>query len=324
MPTYTVLVTDYAWPTLDTEREILQTINADLLVAETGDEAELLRLAPQADAILTNWQQVTAVVLQAAPRCRVVSRYGVGVDNIAVDEATQRGIVVTNVPDYCMEETSDHALALLLACARRLWPLIKATKSGDWDLQSDQPYFRLRGRTLGLVGYGRIAQALVPKAQAFGLRVVAYTPRLTAVQVAPGVEVTNDLHHLLRQADFVSLHAPATAETQHLINAEALRQMKPTAYLINTARGALVDEAALYTAVSENWIQGAALDVLQTEAPHTHNPLLALDNVIVTPHAAFYSREAIAELTRKAAQNVVAVLQNKRPRYVVNAAVFEL
>lgn len=318
MSTYIILVTDYAWPNLDTERQILREIDAELLVAETGDEAELLTLAPQADGILTNWQQVTAVVLQAATRCRVVSRYGVGVDNIDVAAATARGIVVTNVPDYCMEETSDHALALLLACARRLWPLLNVTKQGGWDLQSEQPYFRLRGRTLGLIGYGRIAQALVSKAQALGLRVLAYTPRLTAVDVAPDVDVTNDLHDLLRQSDYVSLHAPATAVTKHLINADALRQMKPTAYLINTARGALVDEAALYTAVSEGWILGAALDVLQNEAPNTNNPLLTLDNVLITPHTAFYSREAITELTTKAAQNIVATLQGQPTPYVVN------
>ena len=318
MSTYTILVTDYAWPNLDTERQILRGIDAELLVAETGEEAELLTLAPQADGILTNWQQVTAVVLQAATQCRVVSRYGVGVDNIDVAAATACGIAVTNVPDYCMEETSDHALALLLACARRLWPLLNLTKQGGWDLQSEQPYFRLRGRTLGLVGYGRIAQALVPKAQALGLRVLAYTPRLTAVDVAPGVDVTNDLHDLLRRSDYVSLHAPTTAVTKHLINAEALRQMKPTAYLINTARGALVDETALYTAVSEGWILGAALDVLQNEAPDTNNPLLTLDNVLITPHAAFYSREAITELTTKAAQNIVAILQGQPTPYIVN------
>jgi D-3-phosphoglycerate dehydrogenase / 2-oxoglutarate reductase len=315
----TVLVTDYAWPSLDIEREILAAVDAELLVAETGDESELVELAPPAAAILTNWKQVPAGALDAAPDCLLVSRYGVGVDNIPVEHATSLGILVTNVPDFCVEEVSDHALALLLACARRVVPFARATREGTWDLLGRAPGLpRLRGQTLGLVGYGNIARTLVPKARGLGLRVLAYTPRLEPGSIDAGVEATDDLGGLLADSDYVSIHAPATSETHGLIGEAELTQMKPTAYLINTSRGALVDEDALLRALTEGRLAGAALDVLAHEPPAPDHPLLALDNVIVTPHAGFYSDAAIAELQTKAARNVATVLRGELPETIVN------
>jgi D-3-phosphoglycerate dehydrogenase len=323
MRRFTVLVTDHAWPSLDIEREILAGVDAELLVAETGEEEELVALAPRADAILTNWKRVPAAALDAAPDCLVVSRYGVGLDNIPVDRATELGILVTNVPDFCLEEVSDHAMALLLACARRVVTFASSTRSGDWNLELGRGLPRLRGQTLGLVGLGHIARALVPKARGFGLDVVAYTPRLTADAAPTGVRVAGSLEELLASADYVSLHAPSTPETRGLIGEAELRAMKPTAYLVNTSRGALVDEDALARAVEEGWIAGAALDVMAQEPPDPANPLLRLDGVIVTPHAAFYSETAIAELETKAARNVAEVLAGRVPETVVNPAVLE-
>src|SRR5262245_6206751 len=185
---YKVLIADYAWPSLDIERGVLAAVGAEPLVADSGDEAELVALARAADAILTNWKRVTPAVLDAAPRCRIVSRYGVGLDNIAVEHATGLGILVTNVPDFCLEEeVSDHAMALLLACARRIAQFGRATRGGVWDVKAGRPLPRLRGQTLGLIGYGNIARALVPKALGFGLRVLAYTPRLTPGSLARSV-----------------------------------------------------------------------------------------------------------------------------------------
>jgi D-3-phosphoglycerate dehydrogenase / 2-oxoglutarate reductase len=317
----TVLVTDYAWPTLDIERAILGAAGAELLVAETGDEDELIRLAPRADAILTCWRRVTGAVLDDAPRCRIVGRYGIGLDNIAVDRATALGILVTNVPDFCQEEVADHALTLILACARKLVPYARATRAGIWDLAAGRPLRRLRGQTLGLIGWGSIARTLAAKAHGVGFDILAYTPRLTPGPLEPFGTATNDLDTLLRVADFVSIHAPATPETRGLIDARALRQMKPTAYLINTARGALVEEAALHQALSEGWIAGAALDVLAQEPPDPADPLLALDNAIITPHTAFYSEESTAELQAKAAARVAAVLRGETPPDIVNPTV---
>ena len=323
MSKFKVLVTDYAWPSLEIERRVLGAVGAELVVAETGEEAELRQLAPQADAILTCWKQVPPGVLDAAPRCLIVSRYGIGLDNIPVAHATQLGILVTNVPDFCLEEVSDHAMALLLACARRVASFARATRQGVWNLPAGRPIPRLRGQTLGLIGYGNIARALIPKALGFGLKIIAYTPRLRPDALAPFGAATNDLDFLLSQADYVSIHVPLTGETRGLIDARALRSMKPTAYLINTSRGAVIDEPALYQALTEGWIAGAALDVLTREPPEPMHPLLTLDNVIATPHAAFYSETAIAELAEKAVLHVAQALRGERPPNVVNPAVIE-
>lgn len=319
----TVLVTDYAWPSLEIEREILGAVDADLLVAETGSEEELVALAPRADAILTNWQRVPAAALDAAPRCLVVARFGVGVDNIPVERATELGILVANVPDFCLEEVSDHAMALVLACARRIVPFARATRAGAWGLDLARGLPRLRGQTLGLVGLGGIARRLVPKALGFGLQLVAYTPRLTPDRLPDGVRAAGSLEELLAVSDYVSLHAPATPETRGLIGEAELRRMKPSAYLVNTSRGALVDEVALRRAVEEGWIAGAALDVLSAEPPPSGHPLLGLDGVLVTPHAAFYSEAAIEELSAKAARNVAEVLCGRVPGTVVNPEVLD-
>lgn len=315
-----VLVTDCAWPSLDIEREILGEAGAELVVAERGDEDELVALAADADAILTNWKRVPTAALDAAPRCLVVSRYGVGLDNIPVDHATGLGILVTNVPDFCLEEVSDHAMALILACARRVVTFSRATHAGIWDLSAGRGLPRVREQTLGLIGFGNTARALLPKARGFGMRVLAYTPRV-APSVQEDVELTNDLDRVLSESDYVSLHAPATPQTTGLVGERELRLMKPTAYLINTSRGALVDEDALLDALTAGRIAGAALDVLRQEPPPADHPLLALDNAIVTPHAAFYSETAIAELQTKAARNVAQVLTGALPATVVNPEV---
>lgn len=224
-----VLVTDHAWTSLDIERELLAEVGAELVVAATGDDDELIGLAPEADAILTNWKRLTVAGLEAAQGCLVVSRYGVGVDNIPVEQATELGILVVNVPDFCLEEVSDHAMALILACARRVVAFARSTREGRWDLVGlGRGLPRLREQTLGLVGYGSIARALVPKARGFGMHVIAYTPRLGTGSPEDGVECTNDLAHLLAKSDYVSLHVPATPETSSLIGEEQLRLMKPT------------------------------------------------------------------------------------------------
>jgi D-3-phosphoglycerate dehydrogenase / 2-oxoglutarate reductase len=316
----TVLVTDYAWPSLEIERKLLGEVGADLLVAQSGEEAELVSLAPSVDAILTNWKKVPETALEAAPKCLVVSRYGIGVDNIPVEHATALGILVTNVPDFCLEEVSDHTMALLLTCARRLTRFDRSTHAGKWDLSPARGLPRLRGQILGLVGFGNIARAVVPKALGFGLRVLAYTPRLQP-GFQDGVELTDELERVLSEADYVSLHAPATPATKDLIGERELRAMKPTAYLINTSRGALVNEQALVRALREGWIAGAAVDVLRQEPPRPDHPLLACDNAVVTPHAAFYSEASIAEVQTKAANNVAEVLLGQLPTHIVNPAV---
>jgi D-3-phosphoglycerate dehydrogenase len=323
-----VLVTDYAWPSLDVEREVLARVGAELVVAQTGEEPELIELASDVDAILTNWKRVPEAAVRAAPRCVVIGRYGVGVDNIPVELATELGIVVANVPDFCVNEVADHAMALLLACARRLVTFTSETGAGVWSLEHAPGLPRLAEQTLGIVGFGRIAQALVPRARGFGLRVLVYTPRLAAAGTVPGevgaqVEVAASLDELLAAADYVSLHVPATAQSAGLIGEHELGQMKPTAYLINTSRGALIDEDALTRALAGRSIAGAALDVLSREPPPDNLPLLGAPNLILTPHAAFYSDASIHEVQTRAAGNVAAVLSGEVPEHVVNPDVLE-
>ncbi|HTU85716.1 MAG TPA: C-terminal binding protein [Solirubrobacteraceae bacterium] len=320
------LVTDFAWPSLDIEREILSRVGAELVVAQTGEPDELIALASDVDAILTNWKRVPEAAVRASSGCVVIARYGVGVDNIPVQLATELGIVVANVPDFCVNEVADHALGLLLACARRLVPFTSQTRSGLWSLEHAPGLPRLAEQTLGVVGFGRIAQALVPRARGFGLRVLVYTPRLAAGGEVPGslaaeVEVAPSLDDLLAAADYVSLNVPATQETTGLIGEHELGQMKPSAYLINTSRGALIDEDALARALRERRIAGAALDVLSREPPPSDLPMLAAPNLIITPHAAFYSDASIREVQTRAATNVATVLAGDVPEHVVNPEV---
>lgn len=316
----TVLVTDVAWPTTDVERELLAAAGAELVLSPSGDPAELARLAAGADAILTCFAKVTAEVLEAAPRCRTVARYGVGVDNIDVARATELGMVVSNVPVYCTDEVADSALLGILALARRLLPLNRDVAAGGWGHDVAGTGSRLRGKVLGLVGLGAIGTALASRARALGMDVVALS---RSGATAPGVRTVAGLDELLGQADVVSLHVPLTDRTHHLIGAEQLAAMKPTAWLVNTARGGLVDTDALVDALDAGRIAGAALDVTDPEPLPPGHPLRTRDDVVLTPHTAFSSDGSLAELARKAATNVVDVLQGRVPATVVNPDVLD-
>jgi D-3-phosphoglycerate dehydrogenase len=316
----TVLVTDYAFPDLAVEQRVLGEAGAGLLVATTGDEDELVALAPRADAILTNWKPVTAPVLDAAVRCATVARYGVGLDNIDVAHATLLGIPVTNVPDFCTDEVADHTLLLLLALARRFVPMTDELRRGGWDNQSGGMPLRLRGTTLGLVGLGAIARAVAVRARTLGMDVIAYR---RSEGGPDGIRVTTSLPELLASADVVSLHVPLDASTRGIIGAAELTAMKDTAYLINTSRGALVDTAALVRALDVGVIAGAALDVTDPEPLPAGHPLRTHPAAIVTPHSAFYSDGSVAELAEKAARNVAQILRGQIPATIVNPEVLD-
>ncbi|HEX2923206.1 MAG TPA: C-terminal binding protein [Chloroflexota bacterium] len=316
-----VLVTDYVWPNLDREREILARVGAETIVSPSGAEADLLKLAPECDAILNCFAKVTPAVLRAAKQCLHVARYGIGVDSIAVDVATELGIIVTNVPDFCTDEVAEHTLGLMLACARKIPAYDRSVKSGKWDNLSGRPIHKVKGSTLGIIGYGKIARALVRKSSGLEMHYLAYDPVLSAkARDIPGVEFVN-LDTLLRLSDFVSIHCPLTHETRGMIGREELRKMKPTAYLINCARGPIVEQHALADALREGWIAGAGLDVLPQEPPSPGNRLLTAERAILTPHAAFYSEESLMELQTEAAEEVARVLRGERPLNVVNPGV---
>ncbi len=320
---FKVFVTDFVWPSLEVELAVLKPIGAYLEWRPEYTTADLLESVASADAILTCWHQVPEAALHTATRCRVVGRYGIGLDNIPVELATQLGILVTNVPQFCQDELSDQVMAFILAHARQIPVLNARVRAGVWDRNTDPPMHRLRGQTLGLVGFGSTARALVPKAAAFGLRILAYTPRLRQQDLLPGVARASSLPELLEQADYVSLHAPLTRETFQLIDATALRCMKNSAVLINTARGDLVDEKALAQALEHQTIAGAGLDVLVNEPPSRPLPWQDHPNVMMTPHSAFLSAEALQELAYKGADNVAQVLLGRRPENLVNPEVLD-
>jgi len=315
-----VLITDYAWPDLDIEREILATADVELVVAEETDEATLVEAAAGVDAIMTNWAKTTQRVIAAAPSCRIVARLGIGLDNIDVDYCTARGIVVTNVPDYCLIEVAEHTIALLLGLGRKIGFYHHQTKSGQYELQAGPTLRRIEGQVLGIVGFGNIGRLVAAKAQALGLRVVTAT---RSDRPLPEGVVRLELPELLAQSDYVSLHLPLVPETRHLIGASELAAMKPTAYLINTARGGLIDHVALAAAMDGGGIAGAALDVQESEPPDCSSPPFDDPRVIVTPHAAFVSIESLENLRSRAARQVVDCLAGKVPEHVVNPSVWD-
>jgi len=319
-----VLVTDYTWDNTEAEAEVLAEADAELIIARSGDPAELASLVVEADAILTCFKQVPAEVLRTGRRLQVVGRYGIGVDNIDVAEATRLGVLVTNVPAYCLDEVAEHALALLFGLARNVPAYNAGVREGRWDLKAGRRLYRVAGQTLGVVGFGKIGQTLAAKASGIGVRILAYDPFADAATIrARGAEPT-ELDGLLRTSDLVSLHVPLTDSTKHLIDEQRLRSMKPTAFLVNTSRGAIIDQDALLRALSEGWIAGAGLDVFETERLPRDHPLLAQPNLIATPHVAFYSEESVLELERKAARNVADVLLGRLPQSIVNPQVLEL
>ena len=315
-----VAVTDHVFPDLEQERKLLAQAGHELRFGSNASSVQEVREAVAgADAVLNCYAPMPAEVIRGLDRCVVIARYGIGLDTIDLDEATAKGIVVTNVPDYCIDEVSDHALALLMSLARGVTNLDRHVRSGSWSPSDARPIHRLRGRTLGLVGFGRIARALAAKASPLGFRVIATDPFVPDGAVRDADAEPVSLDELLAAADVVSIHAPLTTDSLHLIGATELAMMKPGAILINTSRGPLVDLDALRRALAEERLGGAGLDVLEEEPPAADDPLLHRDDVIVTPHAAFYSEESLEELQRKAVEQVIDALAGRTPPYAVNA-----
>lgn len=315
-----IAVTDSPFPSLDPAKAALARLDPELRMAKSPSAEDILAVARDADAILVTYARLPGELLRQLTRCKAIGRFGLGVDNIDLPAAAALGITVTYVPDYCMHEVSDHAMALLLALARKI-PLSNAlVQAGRWDMPAVVPIHRLAGRVLGLVGYGNIPRALAPKAQAFGLRVVAHDPYVSPEALAAAGVEGMSFEGLLAISDFVSIHAPLTPATRGLFDADTLRRMKKGALLINTARGPLLDEDALVAALDEGHLGGAALDVVAVEPLPRDSRLIGRDNVILTPHTAFYSVEALAELQSKCAADVARVLSGEKPVYPVRAA----
>ncbi len=322
MPNKIVAVTDSVFPNLNAAAEVVAKVGGELRLANAPTPEGILDVARDADAILCTYAKVTTAVVEQLTRCRIISRFGIGVDNVDIAMATSKGIVVTKVPDYCIDEVSDHAMALLLSIVRKIPFSNSEVQDGRWAMPSVVPIHRLRGTVLGLVGFGRIPQLVAPKAQAFGIKVIAFDPFVPQEVFAKAGVTSTTFDELVNTADYISLHCPLTPETNHLFNAEVFAKMKPGAYLVNTGRGPLIDEAALAQALDKGQLAGAALDVVEKEPP-VGSPVLGRKNVILTPHTAFYSDESLLELQVKAAEEVVRVLSGQAPKNPVNPEVLK-
>ncbi|MFI6925291.1 C-terminal binding protein [Nonomuraea spiralis] len=320
----TIMIADSDFGDVDIERAIIEGAGFDLRAEQCKSEEEVIEKGRDADGVLTQYAEVGTRAIEAFTRCRVIARYGTGVDIVDVDAATQRGIQVTNAPnEWCADEVADHAVALWLATARKICEYDRATRRGLWQWQTGQPIWRLRGRVFGLLSFGAIAQLIAERARAFGVQVWAHDPYLDDAAIREHQVRPVSFDELVEGADYLVIQAPLTPATHHTFDRATLRRMKPTAVLVNTARGPIVEDAALHQALAEGWIAGAALDDLEEEPAkqrgwQPRNPLFTLPNVIVTPHAAYYSEQAVATVRRFAAEEAVRVLTGQGARSPVN------
>jgi D-3-phosphoglycerate dehydrogenase len=313
-----VLVTDHVFGGLEIEKETLEPLDAEVVLSNSSGEGELVEQARNADAILVCFAQLTAPVIEAAAAngCRVISRYGIGIDNIDVAVATELGMQVTNVPDYCLDEVADHTMALMLSSAREVVTGANVVRDGGWSIPHGTVH-RIRGRRLALLGVGRIGRRVVERALPFGLDVVGYDPFLN--EEIPGLTQVDSPAEAVREADFVSLHAALTDDTYHIVGAELIEAMEKAPTVVNTSRGPLVDADAALAGLESGKLGGLALDVTEPEPLPDGHPLGIHPRAIITPHMAFYSVEAEAELQSRAADEVARAFRGEPPRSPVNA-----
>ncbi len=320
MSKFRVLYTDHPWSKLDIEQEILSQIDCEIIEPTDESEESLCDACQNCDAIATCWANVTENVIQNAPDCKGIIRLGIGLDNIDVDYATEKKILVTNIPDYCLEEVADHALAMILGFVRNIHFFHLRTKSGEYSLKEASTMHRLDCQTIGLIGFGGTGQALHRKATALGFHVIATSKSLNSYET--GCEMVS-LEELLKRSDYVSLHLPLIPETEKLMSEKEFSLMNSSAYLINTSRGGLVDQDALHEALENNQLAGAGLDVFEPEPPDLDAPLFRNERVVATPHAAFVSEESLVELRTRTSYQIVDILTGKKPENIINPDVLE-
>jgi D-3-phosphoglycerate dehydrogenase len=319
MSRFLIAVADSPFPSLDPAKKALSRLDFELHVAKSGTAEDILAVAKDADAIITTYAKITGEIIKQLTKCKAIGRFGLGVDNIDLVAAKDKGIPVNYVPDYCIHEVSDHAVAMLLALIRKIPLSNKLVQGGRWEMPAVVPITRITGTTLGLVGFGNIPRLVAPKAQAFGMKVIAYDPYVKP-EVFKAADVEGvDLDTLLKRSDYISVHAPLMDATRGLINAAALAKTKKGVYIVNTARGPLIDEAALVAALDSGQVGGAALDVVTVEPLPKDSKLVGRDNVILTPHTGFYSVEALAELQTKCASDIARILSGEKAVYPIEA-----
>ena len=314
-----IAFTENIFPTLDPAKAALEKLNPTYRMSKSTNADDILAVAKDADAILVTYAKLTRELISQLTKCKAIGRFGLGVDNIDLPACKEKGIAVNYVPDYCIREVSDHTMALLLSLIRKIPLSNKLVQGGRWEMPAVVPIRRIEGTVLGLVGLGHIPRLVAPKAQAFGIKVIAYDPfAKPEVFKSVGVESV-DLDTLLKSSDYISVHAPLLPATRGMINTAAFAKMKKGVLIVNTARGPLIDEPALLAALDSGQVGGAGLDVVTTEPLAKDSALLGRDNVIITPHTGFYSIEALDELQSKCATDVASVLSGKKAVYPISA-----
>jgi D-3-phosphoglycerate dehydrogenase / 2-oxoglutarate reductase len=315
-----VYVTDDRYGDYSIEQEILAEVDAEIVVCDLHDPSIAKTTLAKADAILLNLFDMNANIIASLKNCRVISRYGVGIDNVDVAAATKAGIWVARVPSYCVDEVAVHTIGLLLGAIRRIPARDRLVRAGAWNLQNTQKVHRMAGRRLGIIGFGAVGREVYKRLSTFQLaETLVYDPSKDPDYVREAGAEPVPLQTLLQESDYVTIHAPLSEATTGLIDREKLALMKPGAILVNTARGKIVNQADLVEALQEGRLAYAALDVMDTEPPAADDPILALDNIILTDHCAYYSEQSISELKAKTAYNVLEVLKGRSPVYPVNA-----
>ena len=313
-----MVITDCDHGSIEEEKEEFGPIGAELILAQVQEERDLIRACREADGLLNQYALLSRRVFENLPRCRVVSRYGVGVDSVDLRAATDLGIIVANVPDYCMDEVADQTISMILASIRKTVFLNQKVKSGQWDFRLGIPIHRIRGQILGLIGCGKIGLEVAKRISSFGVKVIAFDPY---VEEAPEGIKMKDFDSILKESNVISIHCPLNDSTRHLIGEREFGKMEKRPIVINTSRGPIIDERALIQALEQGLVSGAGLDVLEKEPLDSKNPLLRMENVILSPHIGFYSEESISELKRRTAKNVADVLSGRWPASVVNREV---
>jgi D-3-phosphoglycerate dehydrogenase len=317
-----VLITDYLFKTIEYERRILSEIGAEVIEAQCKTEDEVIERAKGVHGLIVECAPITRKVIESLPKLKVIARYGVGINVVNLKAASEYKVCVVNVPDYCIDEVSDHAFALILASARKIIPLDKHVKSGNWSFIFSQPFYRIKGKTLGLIGFGRIARRLAEKTKPLGVSILTYDPYISE-EILNSYKYVNKVGflELLKKSDFISIHTPLTENTKNMISIKEIRLMKKSAIIVNTSRGGIINEEDLTKALIDKTIAGAALDVFEKEPPE-NSQLFKQDNVILTPHVGYHSEESQVELQTKAAEGIRDALLGRRPKYLVNKDVW--
>lgn len=317
---FRVAITDAEYASQEPERAVLSKLNVDLVKFQCRTESDVIKHCKDADALLVQYAPITKKVIENLKKVRIIARYGVGVDNIDLAAATQKRILVTNVVyDIC--DVADHTIGLILSVVRKIPWIYQSTKSGEWDWKKFQPIMRLKGKTVGIIGLGRVGREVAKRISGFGVNILAYDPYIPLEVFEKNNIKKVDLETILEKSDIITLHVTLTKETRHMIGEDELRKMKKTAILINTCRGPVVNKKFLCTALKEKWIAGAGLDVLESEPLTRDNPLLELDNIVITPHMAWYSAGSVTEIQTAAAEDVARVLSGQPPQRLVNKSV---